>query len=1149
MDFVGISISENNDDINKNIVNYTDTDSDDEVDKPKQRIDKPILEVSPDGTFLVTYNPKDHSIAGWNAKDIEEGQLTNTNCPKIPEIDKDIDQIRVSNDKKLAYTVYEENNKCYPKIIDLNNNSKEIELNLHLKTIYQNCSWHYDFNINNEFILYETKDNKWFCKKIYLIPEDFEVINISKYVVNNKLYLFSNNSIFEWDFVENHGMRIFYISKEEFKSRDSDHDLKNNIRISRKDKFLFLRIMDKIIIYSIELAIRIVSLDINDTSLYKSTKYHGLFPSLPLLFPLLSSKIQDSIIGANYEIIETTEKYAFGMLDDNVWKIKLEEDISKINFSSQDSDVQIIEDSNDHFDEHLNINIFNLHMGKIHDLFQKVSNSGKKYRNMLDHTDPHQDLLKRDIITDKLRWKIQICGLDKIVLNVYKKVNVNNSKWESTGYGETEFHILDTRKIKLLEIELLNDDDIIIITTIGVLIYHYYHHHKIKKSISLIYWNYMELTKPLINLIPESRETFIDLKEFKELLKPYHDTSQHNLPLPNDYSFKKCEDWKSYIRDGNKESFLKYGAELLKYAIEEHDLELIENIYSRCINNFKKDLGNNRTFLSIITSNMSSLNENYPGYVSRYTNETNMIIDKPSYKEGYQRKGDHLNPFQLEVVDFSRSIPWLKYNVFLYNLESSHKNIYKIFNIIQSLVMILLFPIFYILKKYLLISNIIEKESISAEYFKFHEYLTAKNTKKTPSIMFMVPYFKFINYQQRDNWFLELFYPQTNPFVETTANKDIYDTWNGEAIINFKWNTYGKYYYSIIWIGFLALLGCFTTAATIPQLYIDDDIRKKLFIASIVFGFIHLSFEVRQIIYNPFKWIRDFWNIFDVIAYVLPIYTSIYWLQIGGINDEIIPLLTFSCLFLDIKFLLFFRAIGYFGVYFAIIISVAKEIISFLLLIFIIVISFTHAFFILLSPRSDFSFNNVSNNNDPNNPWNLASTYNQMFDNGTISSSPFLIQPPSESTNMFIDIRTSLFATYLFLTGDSGALSNWSYLNNPTLVILIVLFSLFIVIYLMNLLIGLLSDAIGKNKNRVSYLMQKTQILAEIELFYMLPFQRRWKEWFPEIIYYYANLYDIQKEVKAMMDRDEWNTDAFPELKNDLLKILHIKTDKQNSDN
>ncbi|UZO16198.1 uncharacterized protein OCT59_007587 [Rhizophagus irregularis] len=105
---------------------------------------------------------------------------------------------------------------------------------------------------------------------------------------------------------------------------------------------------------------------------------------------------------------------------------------------------------------------------------------------------------------------------------------------------------------------------------------------------------------------------------------------------------------------------------------------------------------------------------------------------------------------------------------------------------------------------------------------------------------------------------------------------------------------------------------------------------------------------------------------------------------------------------------------------------------------------------------------------------------------------------------MFIDFKTSLFATYLFLTGDSGALSNnWSYLNNPPLL--------------------------------------KAQILAEIELFYLLPHQRRWKEWFPEIIYYYANFDDIRKEVKAMMDRGEWNTNAFPELKNDLLNKLNIQ--------
>ncbi|CAB5373308.1 unnamed protein product [Rhizophagus irregularis] len=36
--------------------------------------------------------------------------------------------------------------------------------------------------------------------------------------------------------------------------------------------------------------------------------------------------------------------------------------------------------------------------------------------------------------------------------------------------------------------------------------------------------------------------------------------------------------------------------------------------------------------------------------------------------------------------------------------------------------------------------------------------------------------------------------------------------------------------------------------------------------------------------------------------------------------------------------------------------------------------------------------------------------------------------------------------------------------------------------------------------------MQKAEILAEIELFYLLPHQRRWKTWFPEVIHYYADV-------------------------------------------
>jgi hypothetical protein len=154
-----------------------------------------------------------------------------------------------------------------------------------------------------------------------------------------------------------------------------------------------------------------------------------------------------------------------------------------------------------------------------------------------------------------------------------------------------------------------------------------------------------------------------------------------------------------------------------------------------------------------------------------------------------------------------------------------------------------------------------------------------------------------------------------------------------------------------------------------------------------------------------------------MIAYLLPIITSIKWLQTNDTNDHIIQLLSFSCLFLDIKFLLFFRAFESFGLYFEIIINVAKQIIYFLVVLFIIIISFAHAFYILLLPRSNYSFDQYTNNSDPNNPWNMVLTFNQVFNNETMDS--FFIQKPDENTNMFVNFGTALFAMYKFLTGKS----------------------------------------------------------------------------------------------------------------------------------
>jgi hypothetical protein len=147
---------------------------------------------------------------------------------------------------------------------------------------------------------------------------------------------------------------------------------------------------------------------------------------------------------------------------------------------------------------------------------------------------------------------------------------------------------------------------------------------------------------------------------------------------------------------------------------------------------------------------------------------------------------------------------------------------------------------------------------------------------------------------------------------------------------------------------------------------------------------------------------------------LLPIYTSIYWLET---NNRDIHLLSFSCLFLDIKFLLFFRVFESFGIYFAIMISVGKQIASFLVVLFIIIISFAHTFYILLSPKLNFSLEENTNNDDPNNPWNITPSYYQIFENGTVNQNQYMIKLPDGNTNMFVDFGTALFAMYLFLTG------------------------------------------------------------------------------------------------------------------------------------
>ncbi|CAG8844711.1 16522_t:CDS:2, partial [Racocetra persica] len=88
-----------------------------------------------------------------------------------------------------------------------------------------------------------------------------------------------------------------------------------------------------------------------------------------------------------------------------------------------------------------------------------------------------------------------------------------------------------------------------------------------------------------------------------------------------------------------------------------------------------------------------------------------------------------------------------------------------------------------------------------------------------------------------------------------------------------------------------------------------------------------------------------------------------------------------------------------------------------------------------------------------------------------------LIATPDENTNLFAVLDTAIIAVYFMLTGDSSAVSPWVLRKNWTLVFLLIVFSFFITIYLMNLFIGLLGMAIDKTNNDESFLQLRGEKL------------------------------------------------------------------------
>ncbi|KAF0388236.1 nudt9 protein [Gigaspora margarita] len=617
--------------------------------------------------------------------------------------------------------------------------------------------------------------------------------------------------------------------------------------------------------------------------------------------------------------------------------------------------------------------------------------------------------------------------------------------------SEITFTSHDSANSYTLEIKMLKNDDIIFVSSSGIRIFSV---NSEISSIELIYfWKEDAKNAPT----QEAQQSIV-----KHLISFYNklDLNTEILPTPN------LDDYNYYSTLKNNEIALKfYGKEIIQQLVQwnkNYDInEILDNCYKYSLSMYESgDINNFLLFISQIAFALVEL-EKYNKDLRATENfllKINLLIIKDSYFRYINNSLlSHLQHYRIYVYSYLSSTSFFDHLLFW---------IYENWNLLKKY-----YPKIY--------------KILKSPYLFYLSYFT-NYSQKTVRLIF--PLLNFATYSQNYSYY-ELLYLYDNSF--TLLNEtNYYKLLNIKALINFKWNTYGKYYYFLIWTIYSIFMGCFLILSTISKDEISRNTYIFLLIVIIFLGFFYFIFEVRQFIHKPIHYITSPWNWSDLAAILIPTIISITWLYNKTLPVEVIAI---ANLFLEIKFILYFRFVDRLGIYFAAIIDVARQIfLFFFCIVLFTVLAFSHSFHLLLRPTSKYSYNQPSYTNDINNPWNLVPTYQSILPNGTIEGKSF-IETPDKNTNMFTNFGTSILAVYFMLTGDTSAISSWVLENNWILAILL--------------------------------------FLSKIELFWMLPYQRRKPNWFPKILYYEASDYELKKYINNIKNDEEIFQNLLPIIK------------------
>ncbi|KAF0520693.1 transient receptor potential cation channel subfamily a member 1-like [Gigaspora margarita] len=503
--------------------------------------------------------------------------------------------------------------------------------------------------------------------------------------------------------------------------------------------------------------------------------------------------------------------------------------------------------------------------------------------------------------------------------------------------------IHEIRGLTIFSCKILNNEDLAMITNEGIFIWSIWQKYE-KKRIRLRYYitlNCKNMKKSdfeqlLNNMQAYKGKDSLPTPDFDFLMKNVERFSIQSDESDKRYLFKEFLD--DYIED--KILMKLYGQELLKCCLKLKKYSMIgilfNNIYKKMENS---DFLLKIQYLDIFTSSFIELTH-FPQFLKEFLLHTLFIHSADSFEEIKFNKFLS-DPHLQNHITYTQ--PYFKNNI--------RQNIKKFFTILKKDI-----PFFNTIKN-------IKNEKIY---------------KDSQVIILIFPLPKFSSYNNTYNPWKELIFPDLSVFSKHQF-PELYKYWHGEALLNFKWNTYGKYYFFVIFIFYFIFMFCFLIVAMIKEL--SNNTRNLLLFTTIILGILHLIFEIRQFIYFPLPWITNIWNYFDIGAILFPTLTSIDWLQS---STTPIWAITISILLLGLKFITFFRAIEFGGTHWVMIIEVIQYSLLFFVIIGFIMFAFAHSLRILLRQTIDTS-------NDLNNL-------------------------EESDTNMFTNLDTAYLAVYMMLT-------------------------------------------------------------------------------------------------------------------------------------